>query len=315
MSANTHASWRSPIPSRRAARASEEFWSEVRALPRRQAQVVALHYLQDRPVAEIAEILVVAFATAAAGILAAPQAGAIVNGEVDGDLHPNVGVLGCRTPEGIMATGTVELISPTVVLTAAHVIDLQAMFGCQPSSFFVSFDAAFDPATSKRFTVTDLVKHPDFRSQPWTKVNDVAVLLLKRPIRDVEPVQLPTAGLLDELKLTGAIQDESFTTVGYGAYLDCSGSSNPFCPLAFDDTRRWASVAYNGHGDDVIKLQMKDGGFCAGDSGGATFLGNAQSNLVVGVTSYASTCFSTGSAQRLDTPVIRSFLSRFVTLP
>lgn len=34
-----------------------EFWSAVRALPRRQAQAVALHYLEDRPVEEIAEIL------------------------------------------------------------------------------------------------------------------------------------------------------------------------------------------------------------------------------------------------------------------
>ena len=34
-----------------------EFWSAVRSLPRRQAQVIALRYLDDRPVAEIAEIL------------------------------------------------------------------------------------------------------------------------------------------------------------------------------------------------------------------------------------------------------------------
>lgn len=34
-----------------------EFWRAVRSLPRRQAQVVALHYLEDRPIAEIAEIL------------------------------------------------------------------------------------------------------------------------------------------------------------------------------------------------------------------------------------------------------------------
>lgn len=36
---------------------AEEFWSKVRTLPKRQAQVIALHYLEDRPVAEIAEIL------------------------------------------------------------------------------------------------------------------------------------------------------------------------------------------------------------------------------------------------------------------
>ena len=34
-----------------------EFWRTVRSLTRRQAQVIALHYLEDLPVAEIAEIL------------------------------------------------------------------------------------------------------------------------------------------------------------------------------------------------------------------------------------------------------------------
>jgi RNA polymerase sigma-70 factor (ECF subfamily) len=40
-----------------------EFWRAVRALPRRQAQVVALHYLEDRPVAEIADALGIASGT------------------------------------------------------------------------------------------------------------------------------------------------------------------------------------------------------------------------------------------------------------
>lgn len=39
---------------------SSEVWEQVRCLPARQAQVVALHYLEDRTVAEIAEILGVA---------------------------------------------------------------------------------------------------------------------------------------------------------------------------------------------------------------------------------------------------------------
>jgi RNA polymerase sigma-70 factor (ECF subfamily) len=37
--------------------ATQEFWLAVRALPRRQAQAVALFYLEDRPIAEIADIL------------------------------------------------------------------------------------------------------------------------------------------------------------------------------------------------------------------------------------------------------------------
>lgn len=35
----------------------DELWRAVRALPTRQAQVVALHHLDDRPVAEVAAIL------------------------------------------------------------------------------------------------------------------------------------------------------------------------------------------------------------------------------------------------------------------
>ena len=40
--------------------ADEEFWRQVRALPARQAQAVALHYLEDRSIAEIAAVLGVA---------------------------------------------------------------------------------------------------------------------------------------------------------------------------------------------------------------------------------------------------------------
>lgn len=36
---------------------TEEFWGDVRTLPRRQAQALALFYLEDRPVREIADIL------------------------------------------------------------------------------------------------------------------------------------------------------------------------------------------------------------------------------------------------------------------
>ena len=36
---------------------AEAFWGSVRKLPKRQAQAIALHYLEDLPVAEIADIL------------------------------------------------------------------------------------------------------------------------------------------------------------------------------------------------------------------------------------------------------------------
>jgi len=48
-----------------------EFWAAVRSLPKRQAQVVALHYLEDLPVSRIAEILDVAEGTVKAHLHAA----------------------------------------------------------------------------------------------------------------------------------------------------------------------------------------------------------------------------------------------------
>lgn len=42
----------------------DELWAAVRALPERQAQCVALHYLEDRPVADIATLLGISAATA-----------------------------------------------------------------------------------------------------------------------------------------------------------------------------------------------------------------------------------------------------------
>jgi RNA polymerase sigma-70 factor, ECF subfamily len=45
------------VPSGRPEEPDADFWRAVRALPRRQAQAIALFYLEDLPVAAIAEVL------------------------------------------------------------------------------------------------------------------------------------------------------------------------------------------------------------------------------------------------------------------
>lgn len=42
---------------------ADRFWAAVRSLPERQAQIVALHYLEDRPVDDIADLLDIASGT------------------------------------------------------------------------------------------------------------------------------------------------------------------------------------------------------------------------------------------------------------
>lgn len=60
-----------------------EFWDAVRALPRRQRQAVVLHYVEDLPVAEIAEVLGCAVGTAKAHLFKARKNLAAKLGEED----------------------------------------------------------------------------------------------------------------------------------------------------------------------------------------------------------------------------------------
>jgi RNA polymerase sigma-70 factor (ECF subfamily) len=64
------------------------FWDAVRRLPRRQAQVVALHYLDDLPVSEIAATLGVAEGTVKATLYRGRAALARVLGYDDEGLSP-----------------------------------------------------------------------------------------------------------------------------------------------------------------------------------------------------------------------------------
>jgi RNA polymerase sigma-70 factor (ECF subfamily) len=60
---------------------AEAFWRAVRALPSRQAQAVALHYLEDRSVKDIAAVLECAEATVRVHLHRGRQALAAALGE------------------------------------------------------------------------------------------------------------------------------------------------------------------------------------------------------------------------------------------
>ena len=59
----------------------DEFWASVRVLPRRQAQCIALRYMEDRSTREIAEVLGIAEATVRVHLHAGRQALAARLGE------------------------------------------------------------------------------------------------------------------------------------------------------------------------------------------------------------------------------------------
>ena len=239
---------------------------------------------------------------------------AITFGKLDGDKHPNVGAIVLVDANGekyLACSGT--LISPTVFLTADHCVNWLPSAGIAPEDVWVTFDSIF----SQDSIIYPATYYPYPGS--WHDMGDpkhVAVLVLDEPIADITPAQLPSAGLLDQMKKDGTLKRQSFVAVGYGTVRD--DKTGGFHSLYWDPSRRYVSQKFLSLTPSWLKISMNpatdNGGTCYGDSGGPHFLGSTS--IVVSVTVTGDRyCRATDVTYRLDTPSARQFLSQFVTLP
>ena len=253
----------------------------------------------------------VAVLTVFASLWAGAPAGAIVNGQLDGNRHPEVGALIAELSPGqkdVLCTGS--LIAPKVFLTAGHCTDFLASQGI--ADVWVTFDSQFTARSS--LIHGSYVTNPLFGSGGASDTHDQAVVLLDRPVRGITPARLPTAGLLDTPNLKAA----TFATVGYGTVR--TGPTTGPNAFFFDSTRRFATQSFLSLEPAWLHLSENpstgSGGTCFGDSGGPHYLGGATSDLEVSLTVTGdSVCRSSDKTYRLDTAPARDFLSRFVALP
>ena len=200
--------------------------------------------------------------TALALLISGLPAAAIIDGEPDGDGHPNVALVYVGNGS---CTGT--LIAPTVLLTAAH---------CKPAGgpVLVTFDSVL--GESPRFVDGTLVPHPDFGVQQG---NDVAVVVLDKRMRGIALAKLPERGRLDDLARQRGLQDVTFTTVGYGV-LGASHAGGELHEIVPDVFRRRVATTQLVFFACCNLLVMTGapgtgGGICHGDSGGPSFLGDS----------------------------------------
>lgn len=238
---------------------------------------------------------------------------AITYGQLDGNLHPQVGALVARFDGQYdwLCSGT--LISPTVFLTAAHCIVYLESLGIAPHDVWVSFDPVFSP-TAKLLRGT-FHRDPLYGTAPASDAHDIAVVVLDKAVR-ITPALLPTAGLLDQMKAD--LSSQTFTAVGYGSVRD-SQQGGP-AGLFGGGERRYVTQSSNALNATWLRLSMNpatgNGGTCYGDSGGPHFLGGPDSDLVVSLTVTGdAVCKSTDTTYRIDTPSARDFLGNYVALP
>jgi hypothetical protein len=253
--------------------------------------------------------LVTLVCVAAFLIVAAPGQ-SITFGQLDGDRHPNVGLLLADFGDGPEPLCSGTLIAPRVFLTASHCVAFLPSLGIDEVA--VTFDPTFDEGSE---LITGAYHaHPEFgfsghggRSDP----HDIALVVLDEA-PGMTPAMLPTRNLLDTVDK----QSQRFVAVGYGAVRE-SKRKGPHS-LFFEAQRRFAEQSMLSLTKSWLNLSMNpstgSGGTCFGDSGGPHFLG--ATSIVVSITVTGDRfCRATDVTYRTDTDSARTFLDDFVTLP
>jgi secreted trypsin-like serine protease len=245
------------------------------------------------------------FTLAAASLLVAlvpVSAGAITGGQKDTqNLYPFVGLLAFYDAEGeYMHRCSGTLISPTVVLTAAHCTE-----GTATAYAYFSVEVPDDFRENPTGILGTTYTHPDYN--PNTLENDVGVVVLDKTVRLREYPVLAPEGFLSDLKASGEIQDDTFVNVGYGLL----NASKP--PNLVDNESRWYSTSpYQGLTQGNLHLLQNiqatgQGGTCFGDSGGPHFWEDTL--IIVSVTSWGDAiCQSNDMTQRVDIASVLDWL-------
>ncbi|HSJ34891.1 MAG TPA: trypsin-like serine protease [Acidimicrobiia bacterium] len=257
------------------------------------------------------------------GLTLALPAGAITNGELDGNDHPYVGIMVADAADGTpMWRCSGALISPTVYVTAGHCVEAPA----EGVTIWFETDLHADP-TGDRFgypfsgeTSVEGTPYPYPAYDPDAfYLYDLGVVVLDEPVELNEYASLPGVDYVDSL---GKGRKRAVVTaVGYGLQ---KATSNPAGPDRTQAalTRYQADlfvvnttgVAGIGPIPDshsmVLSGDAKHGGTCFGDSGGPILDGD----VIVAVNSFAlnANCAGIGGVFRIDRQAELDWISGFL---
>lgn len=260
-------------------------------------------------------------------VVPASPASASTGGTVDGDTHPNVAMIAFYDADGRFRCSA-TLVSPRVLVTAAHctsgtlgktLVTFDSVVAlAPPSPLPVAADvtAGYTAAeiTAAGYLSGTAYTHPNYSNftdlDNW---NDVGVVVLDEAV-DIAPAPLAPLNAADAIKHP---RKTLFTAVGYGTEVRQAdvGSQKP-TPMSYPIIRRYVEMPGQKITPQIIQTNGNEndpfgtGGTCFGDSGGSLWLDGA----VVGVTSYGYTanCRYIDGYQRIDIPVVASWLAGFL---
>lgn len=260
--------------------------------------------------------------------LTASPAGAITDGELDGEDHPYVGLIVMFDAEGNplgRCSGT--LVSPTVFVTAGHCTD-----GSVSGNIWFETDVdAGIPANGYPFGggteyTAATYTHPLYVPEAFF-LYDLGVAVLDEPLFLDSYAELPTAGFVDTIG--NGRKNGTVTTVGYGLQAAKQNGAKADEKTQADRVRYQATpfiipgkgVAGIGNlgkrfdlpvGPNSILLSgsKRGGGTCFGDSGGPTLV----DETLIAVTSFGlnGNCAGVGGVFRIDRDIELGWISSFL---
>jgi hypothetical protein len=267
------------------------------------------------------------FGVALAGLtlarLGLHQAQAIINGTLDGNAHPNVGVgiflktlWPGTTPPVVCASGI--LIHPRLFLTAGHAtVRVEGAIAAGTISLadlLVSFASdANDPKTWR--TLSGILTHPGYINEGNDSA-DVGVLILAKGVTRIAPAALPPLGFLDGLQATGQLTAESrFTVVGYGVDLMENPGHILFPP---DGLRRVAYPEFQNLHERWLYSDQNEahdnGGSCSCDSGGPLFWADPVTGQETLGAIVSRGSLSSAHDYRVDTEEALTFINQVIEM-
>jgi hypothetical protein len=277
-------------------------------------------------------------ALTAIGVVAPAPAGAVTGGTPDGNGHPNVGLIAFYDQAGDRYRCSATLVSPTVLLTAAHCTDgtmgdtivtftsdvastaPSGIPGGATSTTGYQYTGPFPDGRGRTWYPGTAYTHPEYSGftdlDNW---NDVGVVVLDTPVAGIPPARIAPVGYLDQFAQP-RLNHETFTLVGYGTEVRKpeEGPRKP-TPETYPLIRRVTDVVGQKLTEQILQVNGNPndtrggGGSCFGDSGGPTF----KNGYVITVTSYGYTanCRYLDGLQRVDIAGVQEWLATFGVVP